>query len=61
MFVKVSGCGLFSAHPSGQPLRTTVDTKETEFGYEDESGLPQHCFESAIEILVPFEHDTLEF
>lgn len=37
--VKARGCGIFGAYSSSRPKRITVDSGETEFGYEDESGL----------------------
>ncbi|CAN6696467.1 unnamed protein product [Malus baccata var. baccata] len=37
--VKARGCGIFGAYSSSRPKRITVDSGETEFGYETESGL----------------------
>ncbi|MCI24034.1 putative galactinol-sucrose galactosyltransferase 1-like, partial [Trifolium medium] len=37
--VKVRGCGLFGAYSSTRPKLITVDSKEVDFSYEEESGL----------------------
>lgn len=37
--MKVRGCGLFGAYSSSRPKKIVVDSKETEFSYEEASGL----------------------
>ncbi|KAF6141323.1 hypothetical protein GIB67_008500 [Kingdonia uniflora] len=37
--MKVRGCGIFGAYSSAIPVKITVDTKEVEFTYNNESGL----------------------
>ena len=37
--MRVRGCGAFGAYSSGRPKRVVVDSEETEFGYEQGSGL----------------------
>ncbi|KAI3820437.1 hypothetical protein L1987_07984 [Smallanthus sonchifolius] len=36
--LKVRGCGVFGAYSSRKPIRVTIDSEETEFGYEERSG-----------------------
>ncbi|PWA35110.1 seed imbibition 1 [Artemisia annua] len=45
--LKVRGCGTFGAYASKRPIRVTIDSKETEFGYEEGTGL------ISIELSVP--------
>ncbi|XP_076935176.1 putative galactinol--sucrose galactosyltransferase 1 [Bidens hawaiensis] len=37
--LKVRGCGMFGAYSTRKPKSVIVDSKETEFGYEERSGL----------------------
>nr|XP_043640248.1 probable galactinol--sucrose galactosyltransferase 1 isoform X2 [Erigeron canadensis] len=37
--LKVRGCGAFGAYSSQRPIRVTINSIETEFGYEEGSGL----------------------
>ncbi|KAJ0571613.1 putative galactinol--sucrose galactosyltransferase [Helianthus annuus] len=37
--LKVRGCGVFGAYSTRKPTRVIIDSKETEFGYEERSGL----------------------
>lgn len=37
--LKVRGCGVFGAYSTKRPKRVTTDSKETEFEYEEESGI----------------------
>ncbi|XP_071702954.1 probable galactinol--sucrose galactosyltransferase 1 isoform X2 [Rutidosis leptorrhynchoides] len=37
--LKVRGCGAFGAYSTKRPIRVTIDSKETEFGYEEGTGL----------------------
>ena len=45
--LKVRGCGTFGAYASKRPVRVIIDSKETEFGYEEGTGL------ISIELSVP--------
>lgn len=37
--ISVRGCGRFGAYCSRRPVRCSIDSKEVEFSYEDETGL----------------------